>query len=67
MAWVKYNYGPAYLEFRHKNGSPFNGTIDEWEKEHFLPHGLRRIEDDKLIVVDYDGDIAAIGRVLKEE
>ena len=61
--WELYNRGPCTLTFYHKNGELFNGSMDDFNKEH--PHsyltGLRNKRTNEVIVLNYDGDIVARG------
>jgi len=55
----KYNYGPAFLQFLYKDGSLFNGSMEDFEKEHGRLSGFKDIETNNVFLLNEYGGLAA--------
>ena len=59
--WEPYNNGNIVLSFYHRNGLPFNGTMEEFFSEHGIPAGFKNKYTGMIIVINQYGEIAARG------
>ena len=62
--WVSYNRGyvDQFVTY-NRNGEPYSGTPEDFEKLHKNLSGFLNQFTNKLILVNYFGEIVAIGRV----
>jgi hypothetical protein len=59
IVWEFYNHGEAHLTFLDRQGKPFSGTSEEFEKLHGNLVGLKNKITEKIILINEHGEIAA--------
>jgi len=63
IVWEPYNFGCCELMFYDRKGNPFNGTQKKFIKLHKELCGFRNTRTNKIILINYYGEIVANGKI----